>query len=277
MHLSVKFLGWGVLLVTACQPDSPPATTPAPPHSSTLPAATPDSTPATPPTAAQVPLDSTPAAAAAAAVSLEPPADVTAADPALAAFVRQLMGYAQRRQREQLLAAADDNIVISYGGGVHGKKEFAAYLNDPDTNGYGGIRRALQLGGAPDDPDQELAPHAPSYAFPYFQSTRYWKNIQADEDVDPYSTYVGLTGRVEVHARPGAQSPVRAALRYPLLVAASDSTLPAQTDDWLLVQTADGKTRGFVAASTVYCAANMKLVIAKKRGAYKILSVAPFD
>lgn len=135
----------------------------------------------------------------------------------------------------------------------------------------------MQLGGAADDPDAELAPKSPSYAFPYFQSSRYWKNVQTNDEVDPYSTYVGLTDRVEVHARPTAQSPLRATLRYPLLFAASDSTLPAQTDDWLLVQTTDGKIRGFVDAQAVYNSADMKLVIAQKQGIYKILSVAPFD
>jgi hypothetical protein len=262
MNTSEKFLAYGILLLmVACKSDTQPATSPE--MAATGPAEI---------NPASIPRDS--AVAAATIVSVEPPADLTTAEPALAAFIQHIIGYAQKRQLAKLLAVADDTIAISYGGGEYGKQEFKAFLQNPQQNGYARLIRALKLGGAPDD---ETPQGAPQYSFPYLQSTQYWKHIQGDEDVDPYGTFVGLSARVRIHEEPTAHSPICAVLRYPLLNVPPDSLPHTDTAGWNFVQTPDGKIRGYVPDSAVYNSADMKLVIAKKQGTFKILSVAPFD
>ena len=201
------------------------------------------------------------------------PGDDTKDNSALQSFVRQVIGYAKNRQRASLVAVADDSIVISYGGGLFGKKDFSDFLADPQSEAYVQIRRALELGGA----KKEEKPGEWTYLFPYCQSEQRWAPMPEGEDSDPFTTFIGLVPDLKIHQKPNAESPVYAQLAYPVLYEddEADGTTPAKS--WIRLKTIDGKIRGWVDTRTVYNNASMMVVIAKVAGQYRIMSVAPFD
>lgn len=206
-----------------------------------------------------------------------PPVDVTRDNAELRAFVKRIIGYTRKRQLQQLLAVADDGIVISYGGGVYGKQEFKAYLNATESDGYAQIRRALELGGALDSPDPESGKTGSWYCFPYCQSTLLCEKELQGIDMDPYETYIGLTPQVSIYEKPDKHSRVVATLAYPVLFFDEDRAQVYAKKGWFALKTRDGKIQGSVEAEAVYNAADMKLLIVQKQGAFKIMSVASFD
>lgn len=214
---------------------------------------------------------------AAAAYPSLPPTDITHNNSELRAFVKQVISYARGHQLQQLLAVADDSIVVSYGGGLYGKSAFADYLNNVPTDGYNLISKVLEMGGALDEPNPETSKTNIRYCFPYCQSGLLWKKVLPGVDVDPYETFIGLTPQVRLYEKPDKGSRVLATLAYPVLLFNEERAEAAVQKGWLTLQTMDGKVRGSVPEPDVYSAADMTLLIERKQGTYKITSVAVFD
>jgi hypothetical protein len=253
----------------ACQPEQQPTTRapankPVPPDSVATPPA-PRPTEAAP--VLEAPVDS------AYAYRIRP-VDETRHNPALRTFVQRVLGYARQRQWQQLLAVADDSIVISYGGGIFGKEEFRAYLANPEWDAYGQIARNLAQGGARDTSDEG----GPVYVFPYFHASRLLPALpEAEQDGDPYHLYFGLSKHLKLYQKPGTSGPVVVELAYPMLVWDEENDRKHPSKHWLSMRTIGGRYHGWVVDKEVDSQASMTLVIAERAGRYLITSVAPYD
>lgn len=273
-----KLLLWSIpLLLLACQPaaDNESEGAETLPATAAEPKATPEAPDAADTVAASVaPL---PAAVPPAAPVLRryaysaPPGDDTKGDTAVQSFVRRVIGYTKKRQRAALVAVADDSIVISYGGGVFGKKEFSNYLADPQNGGYAQIRMALELGGAKEE--QKSGEWA--YLFPYCKSAPGLSRMP--EETDPYMTYTGLVPKLKIYQKPDTKSRLLAQLAYPILLLDERDGNAYAKPSWIRLKTVVGEISGWVDEATVYNDAAMTVVIEKKAGQYRITSVAPFD
>lgn len=257
-HLSCVGLLFG--LVVACgspATEQPAATAPAAPADTARPAPAP---PAPVPAAGSYPY------------SL-PPVDETARYPVLQQFVRRVLAACATRRQADLLALVSDSVAVSYGGGISGKAGFVSDFLNGDWHGYEKLQEALWLGGTVrrDSAGWLFA------TYPYVQDGHLYERTPrlARLELDPFTSYVGLSPRVRVYERPDSTSLLVAQLRYPVLLNRDDA--PERPGGWLRVTAPDSSFRGYARARQLYCLANMTLTIEPHGRSFWITSVAPFD
>ncbi|GAB3839747.1 hypothetical protein GCM10028821_43450 [Hymenobacter jeollabukensis] len=75
------------------------------------------------------------------------PIDETPREPALRAFIEQVLRACARQDQRALLALVDANVAVSMGGGIYGKAGFVSdFLNNPTKgSGYKRLQQILRL------------------------------------------------------------------------------------------------------------------------------------
>jgi len=91
------------------------------------------------------------------------PVDESGSDPTLVSFIKNLKNIATNKDTEGLFKSLDTGIVVSYGGGIYGIKEFSENwkLDIPNKSELWPIlNRILALGGTwEDDEDKYFVSH----------------------------------------------------------------------------------------------------------------------
>lgn len=157
------------------------------------------------------------------------PVDEAAQDPNFLAFRNNLLAAVSRRDVDAVVAAAVEDIKLSFGGG-YGRTQFRQQLT-ADDNGDGGsyweeMEWALKLGGVFDDA------HGRQFCTPYISCS----GPHQCAACDPFETLVAVSSRAPVYAAADATAPVIARLSYEVV------TLVEYGSPWRLVRLGDGRT-----------------------------------
>lgn len=161
------------------------------------------------------------------------PVDEATADPSLAAFRDELLAAVRRRDVDAVVAAADPNILTSFGGGGG-----SAALRDllRDARMWDELERILTLGGTfRGEGEQRM------FWAPYVYSA--WP-----ESHDAFMSLAVIEPRAPLRTAPSASAPAAAMLSYDIIERASEPG--ADEGAWRRVKTADERV-GFVAARSV--------------------------
>ena len=170
-----------------------------------------------------------------------PPFDEAGQVPDFAAFRDELLAAVRARDIDAIVAAAADDIQLSYGGDAAGPEAFRSWLEgggyDEVGNYWAKLERVLSEGGRFEGP-MFIAPWS------------YWLEPLSDEDF--YTTAVVAGENVRLRAGPSTADQVIRALSWEVVRQApyQDSRPIMEADatgrEWVLVQTLEGE-EGWIA------------------------------
>lgn len=183
--------------------------------------------------------------AAVAAPNRLPPIDQCLSDPSFVVYRSGLLDAVRQQDRERLLAALADDIIVDFGGGS-GKPLFAANWaldRSPTSRVWDELGRALALGCASSG-DAFVAPSAIA---------------QLDSDRDGFATLFAIVPGTQLRTEPRDDSEVVATLDWDLLTSGEQ----VASSEWLAVRLDDGRT-GFVRRSQVRSPLDYRAVFEKR-------------
>jgi hypothetical protein len=196
------------------------------------------------------------------------PIDESGSDPSLVAFINNLKKIVSNKDTSGLFKSLDTAIVVSYGGGVYGIKEFSKNweLNEPDKSELWKIlNRILNMGGTWENDEKKY------FCIPYAQSNKAFSKYKYD--FDWYFTAVCTSPKVTVYKEPKTTSIELATLSYDIVEMDPDF----MKADFTKIHTIDKKVQGYVKTSDLIYSVDQKLVIKKIDDNWKITAFAPFD
>ncbi len=186
-----------------------------------------------------------------------PPVDSCAADPSFAAYRSELRAAIARKDREAMLAAAADDIVIDFGGGA-GRAAFAKAwrLDAPQSSPlWTELEAVLEL-GCTKDGDALVAPSL---------------FAQLPEEADAFESLLAVKPGTALRSRPQDDAPAVAPLDWHLL------TLDGDTEDgWMHASLPDGRS-GYIRREHVRSPLDYRAHFRKIGGRWRITSVVAGD
>jgi len=196
------------------------------------------------------------------------PIDESESDPTLVEFINNLKKVVSNKDTSRLFQSLDTAIIMSYGGGVYGIKEFAKnwQLDKPDKSELWTIlNRILSMGGTWENDEDKY------FCIPYAQSNKAFSKYKYD--FDWYFTAVCISPNVTVYQEPNSTSIKLATLNYDIVEMAPEF----MKADFTKIHTIDKKIQGYVKTSDLIYSADQHLVIKKIDDNWKITAFAPFD
>lgn len=176
------------------------------------------------------------------------PVDEAPQDPALVAFRDRLLDAVERRDIDAVVAMADPNIHLSYGGD-HGRDTLRTLLEGVDEMPWSGeaywqeLETALALGGSILQFGED---RGPVFCAPY----TFFAELAPD--MDPFETVLVIGDAVALRSSPDTDGAVVALLDHDVAQIVANS--PGYNPDdplapyWLLVRTADGAHEGYLSS-----------------------------
>ena len=183
--------------------------------------------------------------AAVAAPDRLPPIDQCLSDPSFVGYLSELLDAVRQQDRELLLAALADDILVDFGGGS-GKAAFAATWaldRSPSSRVWDELGRALALGCASSG-DAYVAPSAIA---------------QLDSARAGFATLLAIVPGTQLRKEPRDDSEAVATLDWDLLT----SSEQVASGEWLAVRLDDGRS-GFVRRSQVRSPLDYRAVFEKR-------------
>lgn len=186
-----------------------------------------------------------------------PPVDSCAADPSFDAYRSELRSAIARKDREAVLAAVADDIVIDFGGGA-GRAAFARAwrLDAPQSSPlWAELDSVLEL-GCTTDGDALVAPSL---------------FAQLPEDADAFESLLAVKRGTALRSRPQDDAPAVAPLDWHLL------TLHGDTEDgWMRASLADGRS-GYIRREHVRSPLDYRAHFRKIGGRWRMTSFVAGD
>ena len=192
-------------------------------------------------------------------------------DTSLVNFINKLNVIIENKDTTQLFKIIDKKIIISWGGGIEGIKNFKTEFGfDTTVNSkfWEYLYDLVKLGGVFEN-DSEFGE---VIKFPYLQSERFYDSI--NYDFEWFTTYVCIKPNVKVYSEPNLNSKVIFNLDYDIL---QQEDIENQYGDFVKIATLDRKIKGFVSFDDVYCTAWSSYIFKKKGKDWKLVSVAAYD
>jgi len=192
-------------------------------------------------------------------------------------FMNRFEKVIQNKDVKELLKICDDSIVLSYGGGVFGKKNFINNfkLNNKNSGFWLMGEKYLHLGG---EITNEVG--IKSYRFPTVFSLQNPK-IQKERENAIYNVMHIIKDSVVVFEKPDEKSKKVALFMMSSVLWDNQKSIGFEDDQylplWCYVYTFDKKYSGFIKREYLYAEPEYSFSIQKKNGQYKIVSFAPFD
>lgn len=196
------------------------------------------------------------------------PIDESESDPTLVAFINNLKKVVSNKDTSGLFQSLDTAIIVSYGGGVFGIKEFSKnwQLDKPDKSELWPIlNRILSMGGTWENDEDKY------FCIPYAQSNKAFSKYKYD--FDWYFTAVCISPKVTVYQEPKTTSSKLTTLSYDIVEMDPEFTKA----DFTKIHTIDKKVQGYVKTMDLIYSADQHLVIKKIDDKWKITAFAPFD
>ena len=184
------------------------------------------------------------------------PVDQAERDPAFQAFRDALLEAVRQRDLASVVAAADPEIKLSFGGS-YGRETFRDWLIADDDGGGGSywaeLEQALALGGVFDGADHFCTPYTSCY------------EPEACPGCDPFETLIAVSDRAPVYDTPIAEGEPVAYLSYDVV------TLVDHHDHypWFKVQLPDSGT-GFVTGPQVRSPVGYRAYFERRDGAWQM-------
>jgi hypothetical protein len=196
------------------------------------------------------------------------PIDESASDPTLVAFINNLKKIVSNKDTSGLFQSLDTAIIVSYGGGVYGVKEFSKNwkLDKPDKSDvWTNLNKILSMGGTWENDEGKY------FCIPYAQSNKAFSKYKYD--FDWYFTAVCISPKVTVYQDPQTTSSKLATLSYDIV----EMDPEFMKADFTKIHTIDKKVQGYVKTTDLIYSADQHLVIKKIDDKWKITAFAPFD
>ena len=248
-------------LLAACDRAAPvpEASSGANPQTLAVPVAPPPELSAMPiPSATLIPTPVPEATASSKPLAAYPPHDECAKLPGFSAFREAVFAASAKRDGEALVALADPDIHLDFGGGA-GRDELRKRLSDPKSRLWGEIAALAPLGCAADGAVATL---------PAIFS-------RVPDDVDPGRTMLVIGSEVPLRRKPSSSAPMVRSLDWALVTLKGDGFDPAAK--YAEVTAADGSS-GYVATAKVRSLLDYRLVADKSDGgAYRITALIAGD
>jgi hypothetical protein len=192
-------------------------------------------------------------------IDRRPPIDECAADASFAAFRSALNAAVERRDREFILAAIADDIMVNFGGDA-GRADFvrAWALDQPGESPlWSELAALLALGCARVEDGRYAAPSM-------FR--------QLDDQDDSSQALLAIRRGARLFAQAAADSPAVATLDWDVLTLRPDDG----TDDWWPVTLVDGR-EGFVRREDARSLLDYRAIFAKVDGRWRIAVLVAGD
>ena len=189
------------------------------------------------------------------------PIDESESDPTLVAFINNLKKVVSNKDTSGLFQSLDTAIIVSYGGGVFGIKEFSKnwQLDKPDKSELWPIlNRILSMGGTWENDEDKY------FCIPYAQSNKAFSKYKYD--FDWYFTAVCISPKVTVYQEPKTTSSKLTTLSYDIVEMDPEFTKA----DFTKIHTIDKKVQGYVKTMDLIYSADQHLVIKKIDDKWKI-------
>jgi hypothetical protein len=196
------------------------------------------------------------------------PIDESGSDTSLIVFISNLKKIVSHKDTAGLFKSLDTAIVVSYGGDMFGKEDFAKYwkLNKPEQSELWKILiRILNMGGTWENDEGKY------FCIPYAQSNKAFSKFKYD--FDWYFTAVCISPKVTVYKEPKTTSPELATLNYDIV----EMDPKFMETYFTKIHTLDKKIQGYVKTNDLIYSADPHLVIEKTNNNWKITVFAPFD
>lgn len=185
------------------------------------------------------------------------PVDQAGRDPAFAKFRTAMLDAVRRRDVDQVVAQADPEIKLSFGGD-YGRETFRDLLTGTaEWQGepyWAELQRVLELGGVFMDTN--------SFCTPYVACL----DVPGCPDCDPYETIFTLSGDAVARTAPAADAPVAARLSYDVL------RLDTETEhegEWIPVFLPDG-SRAYVSGPDFRMSIDYRALFEKVDGKWRM-------
>jgi len=196
------------------------------------------------------------------------PSDESGSDPTLVTFISNLKEIASNKDTIGLFQSLDTAIIVSYGGGIYGIKEFSKNwkLDNPDKSELWTIlSQILSMGGTWENDEDKY------FCIPYAQSNKAFSKYKYD--FDWYFTAVCISPKVKVYQEPKTTSIKLATLSYDIVEMDPDF----MKADFTKIHTIDKKVQGYIKTTDLIYSADQHLVIKKIDDNWKITAFAPYD
>jgi len=196
------------------------------------------------------------------------PIDESGSDSTLVEFITKLKKIVSNKDTVELFKSLDTSIIVSYGGGIYGIKEFSKNwaLDKPGNSELWKIlNKILNLGGTWESDEGKY------FCIPYAQSSKAFSKYKYD--FNWYFTAVCISPKVSVYKEPKTTSSELGTLNYDIVEIDPDS----RKTDFAKIHTIDKKVQGYVRTSELIYSADQHLMIKKIAGNWKITAFAPFD
>ena len=198
------------------------------------------------------------------------PRDESNQDASLSKFVEKLKKSIAQKDTALLYSCIDTSIIVSYGGGISGKKAFAEewHLNHPETSRvWEAIHRIIILGGTFEESGQDQY-----FQYPYTHSNKLLSVFQTE--FEPYFTAVCVDAQVKVFSKPDVNALLTDLLNYKIIT----KDLDFNSEKFVKIQTIDKKVTGFVLNTTLSHLSENTLIIKKNKNKFwKIIDFAAYD
>jgi hypothetical protein len=194
------------------------------------------------------------------------PVDEGPADASFAAFRKNVIAAAERKDVKFIISILDPGIKSSFGG-HDGIADFKSLwkINNKDSQFWNEFLLVMRNGGKFERSQRNL-----SFTAPYLFSTM-------PEDLDQFENYVIFGNNVNLREKPNSEARIIDHLSYNIVkieepAAIKRKTGPGESDwayEWHKVETLGGK-KGWVKAEFVRSAVDYRAGFEKKRGAWKM-------
>ncbi len=198
------------------------------------------------------------------------PADESKGNTSLTRFIITLKAIVANKDTNELFRTLDPNIIVSYGGGLNGIKEFSNYwnLNNPDETGlWKLLSQELKYGGTWEK--DEIGKY---FCIPYTHSAKAFKKINFG--FDWYITAVCVDAKAKVYQREEVDDEYCCGvLNYDIVLI----DLDYYREKFAKISSIGNRLNGYVLTEDLLYAADPHLVIRNINGNWKITAFAPFD